>query len=231
MSNTAVYSIDRVELNFVPWSWPFAVEHREDIDNYFAQQQRHNPTLWNGRVLLSRKLLPADGALGGILFETDYASLLASLEWGIVGESVKVCFAAAALIAADGAFMVGHMAAHTRNAGQILFPSGSLDPADVSDGKLDIYSSVLRELEEETGLSTEDFDPVPGWIVVFVGPHVPSVKVMRAKHTAEPLAKRIGANLADQGQAKFSAIQIVRNRSDLDRRMPTWMHAFFSLLR
>jgi 8-oxo-dGTP pyrophosphatase MutT (NUDIX family) len=228
MSNTAVYSVDRIDLNLVPWSWPFAIERRVDINIYFAQQRRHNATLWNGRVLLSRKLLLTKEALDGMLFETDYASLLAALEWGAVGESVKVCFAAAALLAADGAFIVGQMAAHTRNAGQVLFPSGSLDPADVSNGKVDIYSSVLRELEEETGLTSEDFEPEPGWNVVLAGPHVPIVKVIRAKHPAERVAKRIWANLADQTQPEFSDIQIVRSPSDLDSRMPAWMHAFFA---
>jgi hypothetical protein len=216
MGNAAVYSVDRVELNFVPWSWPFAIERRADIDKYFAQQQRHNPSLWNGRVLLSRRLSLTEATLGGMLFETDYASLLASLEWGVVGKGVKVYFAAAALLAAEGAFIVGHMAAHTRNAGQILFLSGSLDPEDVNNGKLDIYSSVLRELEEETGLRTGDVDPDPRWIVGFAGPHVPIIKVMRARQASEPLATRIEGNLADQGQAEFSAIQIARSRSDVD---------------
>jgi 8-oxo-dGTP pyrophosphatase MutT (NUDIX family) len=228
MSSAAIYPVDRIELKLVPWSWPFAIQRRAEIDIYFAQQRRHNPTLWNGRLLLSRELLLKEGTLGGMLFETDYASLLAGLEWGAIGESVKVCFGVAALLAADGAFIVGHMAAHTRNAGKVLFPSGSLDPDDVSNGKVDVYSNVLRELEEETGLTGKDFDAEPGWNVALTGPHIPIVKVMRAKHPAERLRKRIQANLAGQTQPEFSDIQIVRGRSDLNSRMPVWMHAFFA---
>jgi hypothetical protein len=36
------------------------------------------------------------------------------------------------------------------------------------------------------------------------------------QYRCEPLATRIEGNLADQGQAEFSAIQIARSRSDVD---------------
>jgi 8-oxo-dGTP pyrophosphatase MutT (NUDIX family) len=228
MSNTAVHLVDRIELNLVPWSWPFAIQRRPEIDNYFAQLRRHNPTLWNGHVLLSRELLLQGDVLGGLLFETDYASLLAGLDWGVLGGNEKVCFGVAALIATDDAYIVGRMADHTRNAGRVLFPSGSFDPADVNNGRMDIESNVLRELEEETGLNREDVDPERGWNIVLVGPHIPIVKLMRAKHPSEKIRTRILDNLAGQPQPEFSDIQIVRSPSDLDSRMPAWMRAFFA---
>ena len=44
--------IERVAMRFAPRPWPFAVERRAEIDAYFAQLQRAQPALWNGRVLL-----------------------------------------------------------------------------------------------------------------------------------------------------------------------------------
>lgn len=228
MNDVAIYQVDRVELNVVPWSWPFAVERRRDIDAYFAQLQRRSPGVWNGRVLLMHRFLFEQGTLNGVLFEADYASLLAGLEWGAVGESVKSCFGVAALVSADGAFIVGQMGRHTVNAGKVLFPSGSIEPADVSGGKVDLYSNVLRELEEETGLTDKDFGVGPGWSVAFDGPHIPIFKVMRAKETAEKLQVFIQTNLAAQVQPEFCDIRIVRTPSDLDARMPAWMRAFIA---
>jgi 8-oxo-dGTP pyrophosphatase MutT (NUDIX family) len=204
MGNTAVRPIDRIELKLAPWSWPFAIERRAEIDSYFAQLRRHNPTLWHGRVLLSREMSVARDVLGGLLFETDYASLLAGLDWGVLGGNEKVCFGAAALITTDDAFIVGRMAGYTCNAGKVLFPSGSFDPADVSNGKMDIEFNVLRELEEETGLNCDDADPKRGWKIVLDGPHIPIVKLMRAKHPSDKLRTRILDNLAGQTHPEFS---------------------------
>ena len=68
MSDVAIYQVDRVELNVVPWSWPFAVERRRDIDAYFAQLQRRNPAVWNGRVLLMHRFLFEQGTLSTEFF-------------------------------------------------------------------------------------------------------------------------------------------------------------------
>jgi hypothetical protein len=58
---------------------------------------------------------------------TDYADFVA---WRAIGDSdepVVNCFAMAALRSADGAFLLGEMAPHTMNGGQIYFPSGITD--------------------------------------------------------------------------------------------------------
>src|ERR1700760_3908992 len=90
---------------------------RRRLAPHFADRQREQPTLWNGRVLLARDFAVADGVLRGSSFETDYASFLAWRDWGCPDASVFNIFAAAALQAADGSYLIGCMAPSTSIAG------------------------------------------------------------------------------------------------------------------
>ena len=75
-------------------------------------------------LLLARRALAQRAAGGlrfsGAYFETDYANYVAWRDWGHPGERVE-SFSMAALRAAT-ALLLGEMAPHTMNAGQIYFP-------------------------------------------------------------------------------------------------------------
>jgi len=226
MSNAAVIPFERVEFEVSSWRWPFAAERRVEIDAYFLRQQQANPTLWNGRLLLLRDYSITNGVLAGRLFECDYASLLAGLAWEGFGPAVKACFGVAALQAADDAYVVGLMAAHTRNAGQLLFPSGSIDPEDAFSGRVDLDASIARELAEETGLGASDIVARRGWYGVFAGPRLPILRIMRVNESAQALREHILTNIASHEQPEFADIAIIRGLGEIDPRMPPWMQAF-----
>jgi hypothetical protein len=107
----SVRCLECLDFTFAPWSWPFADDRRSEIDAFFRRECENNPRLWNGRLLLLRDARIAQGTMAGSFFETDYASLLASLAWGAMETPVKACLPAAALIGSDGDLIVGEMAA------------------------------------------------------------------------------------------------------------------------
>ena len=224
----SIISIGRLELSFAPKPWAFAIERRADIEAYFARLQREKPALWNGRVLLLHEHALADGVFRGRYFETDYASFAAWRHWGRPAAAANDCFGAAAIVAADGAFLLGVMGPQTANAGQIYFPCGTPDPEDIVGTRVDLDLSVRRELKEETGLDVADFAAEPGWTTVFDLPLIAHIKVLRSAEPADTLRERILGHLANERQPELVDIRIVRSPADFDSAMTGFVTAFLA---
>ncbi len=209
-------------------SWRFAAQRRAEIDAFFDRLKREKPSLWNGRILmLGEHGLDCD-TLRGRWFETDYASMLAWKAWGTPDLSVRNGFAQGALRGSCGGFLLGVMGPHTANAGLTYFPSGTPDPGDVTAGRVDLAGSVLREVEEETGLKPGDFTVEPGWHMVDSQGRLALIQILRTPETAESLRSRILAHLRRETQPELSDIRIVRRPSDLDTSMPDFVSAFLT---
>jgi 8-oxo-dGTP pyrophosphatase MutT (NUDIX family) len=222
----SISHIDRLDLSFAPKPWDFAVECRDEIDAFFAALRRDKPSIWNGRVLLLHQHAMKDGVLHGEYLETDYASFAAWRQWDRPAAKVHDCFSAAAILAADGAFLLGVMGPHTFNGGKIYFPCGTPDPKDIVGDKVDLELSVRRELHEETGLSVAEFASEPGWTMITDGPLIAQIKVLRSGEDSVALRKRVLLHLASEQQPELADIRIVREHEDLDPAMPRFVTAF-----
>jgi 8-oxo-dGTP pyrophosphatase MutT (NUDIX family) len=226
MTEITIVPVERLELSFASRPWPFASERRADIDAHFAELQRSNPALWNGRVLMLHEHDIRGPIFHGAYLETDYASLLAWRHWNFPDAAIKNCFAMGALQGSDGAFLLGVMAAHTSNPGYVYFPAGLPDLSDIDGARVDLARNVMREVGEETGLVEADFDAEPGWTTVLAGPRIAQIKRLRAPETAADLRERILAHLAREPQPELADIRIVRGPADFDPMMPPFVTAF-----
>ena len=171
----------------------------------------------------------ADGGLRftGAYFETDYANYVAWRDWGHPGERVDNCFSMAALRGADGAFLLGEMAPHTLNAGQIYFPAGTPDPQDLLDGRVDLDGSARRELLEETGLQADEASIGRAWTVVFEPWRIACMKPMTLAVPADEAKARIDDFLRRDPLAELSRMHIVRSVEDIDEaRTPAFVAAY-----
>ena len=226
MKSPVIHRVASLDLPVEPFVWPFADARRAEIAAHFAEQQRERPALFNGRVLLGRKPVFSGDRFSAIYFETDFASFLAWRDWGFPDPDVFNGFGMGALRCADGAFVLGEMGQHTANAGRIYFPSGTPDLDDVRNGMLDISGSVVRELQEETGLAPGEYDSDVDWHCIYTGPAVAIIRMLRVDMPGEALRERIVANLASQHEPELSAIHIVRDARDLNPAMPRFVTAF-----
>jgi 8-oxo-dGTP pyrophosphatase MutT (NUDIX family) len=228
VSMLPVTAVERVVMRFAPQPWRFAVERRAEIDACFAELHRAQPALWNGRVLMMYEHSLIASELHGTFLETDFASLLAWRAFGFPDRTIKSCFPMSALHSSDDAFLLGLMAPHTANAGQLYFPTGTPDPDDVRGDIVDFEGSLLRELAEETGLSAADVVPAPEWHAVLAGPRLPVIRLLQVAEPAVSLRARIIAFLAGQREPELRDIVIVRSRADLDARMPNFVTAYLT---
>ena len=226
MTLPLIRRVTTLDIKVEPWTWPFSVARRSDIDAHFAARQRDKPKLWNGRILLGRN--PAfDGQhFSASYFEIDFASLLAWRDWGFPDSEAFNGFGVGALRCADGAYVLGEMGGHTANAGRIYFPAGTPDLEDVTGDRLDLAGNVAREIEEETGLVPSDYRAAPHWDCLVVGATIAMIRTLQLELTGEAARARIEANLAQQAHPELSAVHLVRNRSDLNADMPRFVTAF-----
>ncbi|MBI3275063.1 MAG: NUDIX hydrolase, partial [Methylocystis sp.] len=116
--------VDRLDCVIEDHDWPFDRRRRREINAYWANLVSENPSFYDGRVLLARRIQErteqgARKVLAVGFFETRFSRFLAWRDFGFPDSDVYNCFAMAALRSADGAFLLGEMGAHTANAGSI----------------------------------------------------------------------------------------------------------------
>src|SRR5947209_12221913 len=109
MMPQVIHRVTALDLPVKPWSWSFAATRRAEISAHFAERQRENPKLWNGRVLLGRHPVFAGARFSASYFETDFASFLAWRDWGFPAHSVCNGFGMGALSCANSASVRGEM--------------------------------------------------------------------------------------------------------------------------
>jgi len=228
MPDTHIVPVDRLDVGFAPFRWPFAEARRDEIAAYFAARRRSIPQLWNGRILLMRDLSIADGTLRGIYFEVGFADFMAWRDWEFPDRSVVNCFSMGALRASDGAYLLGVMSDRTANAGRIYFPAGTPDLADVRGATVDLLGNVMREIAEETGLTVAEVSVTPGWHAVVDGSRVAVMKRIDVPDSAEAVRERMLRHLASEPQPELGDIRVVRTAADFDPNMPRFVTAYLS---
>jgi hypothetical protein len=218
----------RIEARLEPFDWRWAEENAEAIATHWAKRKAAKPAIFNGRVLMIAETQEQGETLHARFFATDYANLLAWLDWDAPDRSVQNGFAMGAMAGSDGAFLLGVMGPQTSQAGRVYFPAGTPDLSDVlADGTVDLATSITREIEEETGLAPPDYAIEPGWIVTQVRGYTALMQSVRLPVPAETARARILDHLGRESEPELADIRIARGLADIDEAaMPDYLKAF-----
>lgn len=220
---TVAFRIDRpVEHIDLAVAAPLELEadRRAAVEAHFAGLAEKNPALWNGPFYLFD-----DIALDGATFRataraTDYATFLLWRSEGFPGPHHTHIFPVPAVTTADGRLLVGVMGRQTTNAGLAYPPSGSFDPGDLVDGRLDPVANMLRELEEEAGVVAATLTASPGFTVLDSGSRrIALVKRWRSALTSTELAREIAAHIGRESDPELGGFDFLPFDRRLDERM------------
>ena len=227
MTATEIFALDAIDAEFEAYDWSFPREHAAEIAAIWARETAGKPEMFNGRVLIQHRGM-RDGAVFRCGYsETDYRTFLAWHRMGHPPPHVRNGFAMAALRAADGAFLLGEMGAHTANAGKIYFAAGTPDFGDVVDGKVDLAGSVLREMGEETGLLAADVTVGAGWTAIFSAERIAFMRPVSIALSAVEARALMLSRMKALPEQELADIHIIRGLADLDEaRMPKFQLAY-----
>lgn len=223
--------VDAIDSDYHERAWSFAQERAAEIDANWRTLCAQRSGVFDGRVLVADRWNLEERANKRVLatrhFATNFRNFIAMRDFGFPDPQVRNCFAAAALMSCEGHWVLGEMSAQTANAGHVYFPCGTPDMGDVVGTQVDLAGSVLRELEEETGLAPHEVTADEGWTIIFEGGRIACMKIVRSALTTEALASRVRGFLAAEKDAELAGVHIVRTRADLrPRAMPPFIVAF-----
>jgi 8-oxo-dGTP pyrophosphatase MutT (NUDIX family) len=225
--------VDDIESDFHERDWDFARDRADEIDANWRKLCAARPGVFDGRVLVVDDWRIEERAGRRILvtrhFATNFRNFVAMRDWGFPDPQVRNCFAAAALVSRDGDWVLGEMSSDTANAGSVYFPCGTPDMDDVRGASVDLAGSVLRELEEETGIAPREVSVEDGWTIIFESGRIACMKIVRSPLSTDELVARVRGFLAAEKDPELSGVHVVRTHADLrPGAMPPFIIAFLT---
>lgn len=234
---TRVVRLDDVDLSVAPHTWPLVVDEAGAIEECWARALARNPSYFNGCIHLMRGGELSASRLKADLFPADFKSYLYWRESGFTDHSVRDAFGSGLIRSREGHVILGRQREGNVNSGLTYLPGGFIDGrdvvADAATGRqsIAISKSILREVEEETGLKPDELDMTPGFYVTFTGPQISLAREVVSKETSADLKTKIMSFVTRDPMSELTDIIVVRGRSDFeDLAMPPYAKALLSAL-
>ena len=210
-----VTRVRECRLRRVNEAWSYEERFRREIESNWQRRRAANPSFFNGRIFLMARPSIRDGILSAQMIETSFAAYLHWKDNGYPDKDIHDGFGSAIIRARGGEILLSSQNPGHVNTGTLCLPSGFIDRNDLTDdGRIDIAASIVRELEEETGLPPTAFERRPEILVTQVGTSISMAIEFRSSKTAPELRAELLANLAKQSDPELCDLVVISNASD-----------------
>lgn len=205
-----------IEINVVPHTWRYAEEKAADIAAFWQRSVDANAALFDGIVHLLACFRNLDGTLSGEAFATRFRNFLYWRHQGYEDRSVWDAFGSAVLRSHDGGLLLGRQRPGFVNEGLYYLPGGFIDTRDVlPSGRIDFQGSVLREVEEETGLDASSLETVPGAIVTHHAQQISIGIELRSPLGSDDLRSQVLARINRVDDPELDDVMVATDRSSI----------------
>lgn len=202
------------------FEWAFARKNSKNIQLYWRKRRSETPHFFDGRVHLLSQYSADKERFVGTLFEVDFKSFLYWRDHEHSDATVFDVFGSALIRSQDGAILLGRQRKGHINEGYFYLPGGLIDPRDIgADRKVNIRSSILREVAEETGLSLSEIRLSSDFIVTVSGQQVSVAVEVISRLCAKELVSKIQTYLSKDPTSELEEVRMVSHIRELDHLM------------
>ncbi len=218
--------VDALDLLLADGIHPIYVEHRQAIEDNWIAEKRANPHLFNGQMVLQRRLSYDNGVIRGIAQVIPYSAFLWWRKQPDMAGALHL-FGFAVLVSSDGAIIAIRMGKRTASPGKVYCAAGSLDLDDVVNGKIDLVANMRREVREETGLDLDGAVAAPHCHASHAEGRVVVFRFYRFSLKAEDMVVRINDHMLHDSEQEIEGAVVIRSA---DREAHQYSPAMYPIL-
>lgn len=152
-------------------------ELKAKIQENWQEFIKQTPELWNGEVLYVNDLIENENTVTIYCKKTDYAHYLYDQRIGCLKEYGSYELSAGILLeTSDGYYVIGKLAKTTSLPEGLTIQGGGIDKKDISNGMINVISTMERELKEEINIDLRNANQVECYGVKYISPPIEKVK-------------------------------------------------------
>lgn len=229
-----VLEIAQLALTVGPAAWTYAEQNSAAIDAHWQRESTANPNYFNGGIYLIDQFEVDEGArrIDARLLQTDFKSYLYWRDHGYPPADVLDGFGSGLIRSAEGTVILGRQRPGNINSGLTYLPGGFIDGRDVdAGGSIDIAKSVVREIEEETGLTAGELTRQEGFLIVLGGAHVAFAVPFVSHLSTAAITDRIACHIGTEKNPELAEAVAIRTPEDFGAlAMPRYARTLLTCL-
>lgn len=132
-------------------------EIKRKIEEFWNKCELENPNLWNGELMCVGECRREGNKIIIVCQKSNYAHYLYDERIGLPKEYACNSLVGGCLLeTSDNYYIVGELDEKTSFPNCLQISGGSADVADIKDGQIDIFNTIIRECEEELNIRLQD---------------------------------------------------------------------------